>query len=148
MQVVASQKHPQKPPFWQVVPVLGAQVKHPVALNHHVNAIASRLSLRPPQKRSLEILDRITEIVPPRKGADIAAALAMIRTEFPAMHTSLARPPRSPDREKRSKNRRAALATRGVFFVRPKSERTSSLQFVATYLGRYSSNADEPGFTH
>src|SRR5881296_3399791 len=64
------------------------------------------------------------------------------------MHTSLARPPRSPDREKRSKNRRAALATRGVFFVRPKSERTSSLQFVATYFGRYSSNADEPGFTH
>src|SRR5881396_4423611 len=71
-----------------------------------------------------------------------------MRTEFPAMHTSLARPPRSPDREKRSRNRRAALATRGVFFVRPKSERTSSLQFVATYFGRYSSNADEPGFTH
>src|SRR3989441_7021880 len=64
------------------------------------------------------------------------------------MHTSLARPPRSPDREKRSRNRRAALATRGVFFVRPKSERTSSLQFVATYFGRYSSNADDPGFTH
>src|SRR2546427_721231 len=71
-----------------------------------------------------------------------------MRTEFPAMHTSLERPPRSPDREKRSRNRRAAFATRGVFFVRPKSERTSSLQFVATYFGRYSSNADDPGFTH
>src|SRR6266581_213063 len=68
-----------------------------------------------------------------------------MRTEFPAMHASLEPPPRSPDREKRSRNRRAAFATRGVFFVRPKSERTSSLQFVATYFGRYSSNADDPG---
>ena len=50
-----------------------------------VNAIAGRLSLRPPQRRSLEILDRITEIVPPKKGADIAAALAVIRAEFPTV---------------------------------------------------------------
>ena len=54
-------------------------------MNHHVNAIAGRLSLRPPQRRSLEILDRITEIVPPRKGADLAAALAVIRSEFPTV---------------------------------------------------------------
>jgi type III restriction enzyme len=54
-------------------------------VNRHVNAIASRLSLRPPQRRSLEILDRITEIVPPKKGADIAAALAVIRVEFPTV---------------------------------------------------------------
>ena len=54
-------------------------------MNHQVNAIAGRLSLRPPQRRSLEILDRITEIVPPRKGADIAAALAAIRSEFPTV---------------------------------------------------------------
>src|SRR5207245_416504 len=71
-----------------------------------------------------------------------------MRTEFPAMDTALERPPRSPDREKRSRNRRAAFATRGVFFVRPKSERTRSLQFVATYFGGYSANAEEPGFTH
>jgi len=45
-------------------------------MNRHVNAIAGRLSLRPPQRRSLEILDRITEIVPPKKGNDVAAALA------------------------------------------------------------------------
>jgi type III restriction enzyme len=50
-----------------------------------VNAIAGRLSLRQPQRRSLEILDRITEIVPPRKGADIAAALEVIRSEFPTV---------------------------------------------------------------
>lgn len=54
-------------------------------MNRHVNAIAGRLSLRAPQRRSLEILDRITEIVPPRKGADIAAALEIIRSEFPAV---------------------------------------------------------------
>jgi hypothetical protein len=43
-------------------------------VNQYVNAIAGRLSLRTPQRRSPEILDRITEIVPPNKGADIAAA--------------------------------------------------------------------------
>ena len=42
-------------------------------MNRHVNAIAGRLSLRPTQCRSLEILDRITEIAPPRKGTDAAA---------------------------------------------------------------------------
>src|ERR1035438_3844137 len=50
-----------------------------------VNAIAGRLSLRPPQRRSLEILDRITEIVPPRKGADIVSALEVIHSEFPSV---------------------------------------------------------------
>ena len=54
-------------------------------MNPKVNAIAGRLSLRPPQRRSLEILDRITEIVPPRKGADLAAALEVIRSEFPTV---------------------------------------------------------------
>src|SRR6266852_3442768 len=48
-------------------------------MNDHINAIAGRLSLRAPQRRSLEILDRITEIVPPRKGADLAAALKNAR---------------------------------------------------------------------
>ena len=42
--------------------------------NRYVNAISSRLSLRAPQRRSLEILDRITEIAPPRKGSDVEAA--------------------------------------------------------------------------
>jgi type III restriction enzyme len=51
----------------------------------HVNAIAGRLSLRAPQRRSLEILDRVTEIVPPTKTADLAAALDIIRSEFPGV---------------------------------------------------------------
>ena len=50
-----------------------------------VNAIAGRLSLRQPQRRALEILDRVTEIVPPKKGADMAAALHVIRSEFPTV---------------------------------------------------------------
>jgi type III restriction enzyme len=57
-------------------------------VNRHVNAIAGRLSLRPPQRHSLEVLDRITEIAPPRKGADAAAleaALEEIRSEFPSV---------------------------------------------------------------
>ena len=51
----------------------------------HVNAIAGRLSLRPPQRRSLEILDRVTEIVSPSKTADLAAALEIIRSEYPGV---------------------------------------------------------------
>jgi type III restriction enzyme len=51
-------------------------------MNRHLNAIAGRLSLRPPQRRSLEILDRITEIAPPRKDADVAAVLEVIKSEF------------------------------------------------------------------
>lgn len=54
-------------------------------MNPKVNAISGRLSLRRPQRRSLEILDRLTEIIPPHKGADIAAALEIIRTEFPTV---------------------------------------------------------------
>jgi type III restriction enzyme len=54
-------------------------------MNRHVNAIAGRLSLRPPQRQSLEILDRITEIAPPRKNADIAAVLEAIHHEFPTV---------------------------------------------------------------
>lgn len=54
-------------------------------MDRHVNAIAGRLSLRPPQRQSLEILDRITEISPPKKNSDIQAALDAIRSEFPSV---------------------------------------------------------------
>ena len=62
-------------------------------MNRHVNAIAGRLSLRPPQRHSLEILDRITEIVPPRKDADLAAALGTIQSRVPDGHRFRARIP-------------------------------------------------------
>lgn len=54
-------------------------------MNRHVNAISGRLSLRPPQRESLEILDRITELVPPRKDVDAEAALAAITAEYPTV---------------------------------------------------------------
>ena len=54
-------------------------------MNSLVNSIAGRLSLRPPQRRSLEILDRITEIVPPRRDTDLHSALATIQSEFPTV---------------------------------------------------------------
>ena len=54
-------------------------------MNRHVNAISGRLSLRPPQRRSLEILDRITEIALPSKDSDADAALEAIRGEFPSV---------------------------------------------------------------
>jgi len=41
------------------------------------------MSLRSPQRESLEILDRITEIVPPGKTPDVAAALATLQAEYP-----------------------------------------------------------------
>jgi type III restriction enzyme len=50
-----------------------------------VNAISGRLSLRAPQRDSLEILDRITEIAPPQKGSDVAEALSAIAREFPSI---------------------------------------------------------------
>lgn len=54
-------------------------------MNRHVNSISGRLSLRKPQRDSLEILDRITEIVPPRRDADIETALSVIKSEFPTV---------------------------------------------------------------
>src|SRR5207248_10583415 len=50
--------------------------------NPAVNTFASRLSLRPPQRTSLEILARVCDIVSLEKGADVAAALDAVRSEF------------------------------------------------------------------
>jgi type III restriction enzyme len=54
-------------------------------MNRNVNAIAGRLSLRAPQRQSLETLHRITEIAPPTKSGDRDALLAAIRSEFPTV---------------------------------------------------------------
>jgi len=54
-------------------------------MNRHVNAIAGRLSLRPPQRRSLEILDRITELAPLKQQIDPATLLDILRSEFPSV---------------------------------------------------------------
>ena len=48
-----------------------------------VNAISSRLSLRQPQRESLEILAHILEINPPVKGGDLIAALKKVQEAYP-----------------------------------------------------------------
>ncbi len=48
-----------------------------------VNAISSRLSLRQPQRDSLEILAHILEINPPVKGGDLIAELANVQVAYP-----------------------------------------------------------------
>ena len=49
---------------------------------YHVNPICNRLSLRKPQRESLEILDRICEIIQLGKETDVATQLAAIQSEF------------------------------------------------------------------
>lgn len=51
-------------------------------MSKYVNSISGRLSLREPQRHSLEILDRVMEIAPARKGADLAHALKVIESEY------------------------------------------------------------------
>ena len=51
----------------------------------HVNAISNRLSLRPPQRDSLEILARVCEIVSLHKDGDVVQTLDSIKSEFPTV---------------------------------------------------------------
>jgi len=54
-------------------------------MNQHTNAIANRLSLRQPQRDSLEILARVCEIIDLDKDADVAQQLEIIKSEFPTV---------------------------------------------------------------
>lgn len=54
-------------------------------MHRQVNAIAGRLSLRAPQRHSLEILDRITELATLKKGDDPAVALEAIKAAWPSV---------------------------------------------------------------
>lgn len=54
-------------------------------MNSHTNAIAGRLSLRPPQRISLEILSKLCEILPLEKNTDIAEALKVVRAAYPSV---------------------------------------------------------------
>lgn len=51
-------------------------------MNRAVHTISGRLSLRPPQRKSLEILHRAMEIAHPREERDPSEVLAAIRVEF------------------------------------------------------------------
>ncbi len=52
-------------------------------MNKTVNSISGRLSLRAPQRRSLEILARIADILPLEKNQDLASCLQIVQSEFP-----------------------------------------------------------------
>jgi len=65
------------------LPNLQQQWGRPV--NRHINAISARLSLRAPQRESLEILARIAETVPLTKQYDLPALLPAIQAEFPSV---------------------------------------------------------------
>lgn len=54
-------------------------------MNQHVNAISNRLSLRQPQRDSLEILAKVCEIIELDKNADLAKQLAIIKETFPTV---------------------------------------------------------------
>ena len=54
-------------------------------MNAHVNAIANRLSLRQPQRDSLEILARVCDVLRLEKGENPAQAIAAIKSEFPTV---------------------------------------------------------------
>ncbi|MFH1422448.1 MAG: DEAD/DEAH box helicase family protein [Planctomycetota bacterium] len=51
----------------------------------NVNTISNRLSLRPPQRISLEILARICDIIPLEKNSDVVQALKAIQSEYPSI---------------------------------------------------------------
>jgi len=52
-------------------------------MSHHVSAISSRLSLRHPQKTSLEILEKVCETLPLEKQADLKEALLTLQEAYP-----------------------------------------------------------------
>lgn len=54
-------------------------------MNRHVNAISGRLSLRKPQRDSLEILAHVADVLPMKNGGDLPAMLETIRLEYPTV---------------------------------------------------------------
>ena len=56
-------------------------------MNQHINAISNRLSLRTPQRDSLEILARVCEVIDLDKSADLDKQLEVIRSEFPTVES-------------------------------------------------------------
>ncbi|HCR85377.1 MAG TPA: type III restriction endonuclease subunit R [Alphaproteobacteria bacterium] len=54
-------------------------------MDKHLNSISNRLSLRTPQRDSLELLSRVADIIPLNKERDVAKALEIIKSEFPTV---------------------------------------------------------------
>ncbi len=56
-------------------------------MNRTAQSISARLSLRPPQTRSLEILAGVADMFALRKDTEPAVALEAIRREFPSVES-------------------------------------------------------------
>lgn len=54
-------------------------------MNRHVSGIAGRLSLRPPQRQSLEILARVLDVAGPSKEVNLPRALEAVMAEYPTV---------------------------------------------------------------
>lgn len=54
-------------------------------MSREVNAIIGRMSLRPPQRQSLEILAQLTQFLPMKKGNDLDVILHKISEAFPTV---------------------------------------------------------------
>ena len=52
-------------------------------MNRIAHQVGARLSLRKPQKESLDILARIGDLFPLKKGTDVASVLASVRADYP-----------------------------------------------------------------
>jgi len=50
-----------------------------------INSISNRLSLRDPQRESVEILERVCQLVDINKTTDVEQALRVISSEFPTV---------------------------------------------------------------
>jgi len=54
-------------------------------MNPDINIIANRLSLRSPQRESLEILAKVCDLIPLEKKTDTAQAIEAIQSQFPTV---------------------------------------------------------------
>lgn len=54
-------------------------------MNRHINAIAARLSLRPPQRESLEILAEVADTIRLEKDSDLVGTLQAVRALYPSV---------------------------------------------------------------
>ncbi|MHB1861778.1 MAG: DEAD/DEAH box helicase [Gemmatimonadaceae bacterium] len=54
-------------------------------MSRQVSSVSGRLSLRAPQRESLEILAQVADIIPLDKQRDVAEALSIIRSEYPSV---------------------------------------------------------------
>ena len=54
-------------------------------MNIHVSAISKRLSLRQPQRNSLDILSRVCDVISLENGSDPAQSLETIKSLYPSV---------------------------------------------------------------